>query len=238
MKRLVKLAAITAAFALPTMASAQDKVEATVGADIVSHYVWRGQNMAHASVQPTLGVAWKGLSLTAWGDYSFMESTDNKELDFTLAYSTGGFTIGITDYWVGSLSDKFYKYGSDDCHVFEANVGYDFGILSINWYTNFAGNVGYTKTGKKSYGSYFELAAPFRLGGLDWNAALGFVPFATSCYDADKGGVGAFALTNVSLKATKELKITDSFSLPLYANVIANPHAGKCYFVLGASIGL
>ena len=37
-------------------ASAKDKIEATIGADLVSQYIWRGQNLGDFSLQPTLGV--------------------------------------------------------------------------------------------------------------------------------------------------------------------------------------
>ena len=47
--------------------AAQDRVEATVQADVVSRYIWRGQDLGDVSLQPTLGLAYKGLSLTAWG---------------------------------------------------------------------------------------------------------------------------------------------------------------------------
>ena len=56
------------------------------------------------------------------------------------------------------------------------NIGYDFGFLSLQWYTNFAGNDGLNSNGDRAYSSYFELSAPFRLGGLDWSASLGVVP--------------------------------------------------------------
>ena len=48
--------------------TAQDKIEGTVQADIVSQYVWRGQDLGDVSLQPTLGLAYKGVSLTAWGN--------------------------------------------------------------------------------------------------------------------------------------------------------------------------
>ena len=50
----------------PMVANAQDKVEASVGADIVSGYIWRGQDLGNVSIQPSLGVSYKGLSLSAW----------------------------------------------------------------------------------------------------------------------------------------------------------------------------
>lgn len=44
---------------------AQDDLKATVAADVVSQYIWRGQDLGHMSLQPTLGLSYKGLSLTA-----------------------------------------------------------------------------------------------------------------------------------------------------------------------------
>ncbi|MBQ2589408.1 MAG: hypothetical protein II576_09175, partial [Prevotella sp.] len=70
---------------------AQDKVETTVAADIVSQYIWRGQDLGNVSLQPTLGVAYKGFSLSAWGSVGLADAKDTKEFDLTLGYATGGF---------------------------------------------------------------------------------------------------------------------------------------------------
>ena len=53
------------AIAVPAMGMAQDKVEASVGADFVSGYIWRGQDLGGVSIQPTLSVSYKGFSLSA-----------------------------------------------------------------------------------------------------------------------------------------------------------------------------
>ena len=45
-----------------------------------------------------------------------------------------------------------------------------------------------------------------------------------------------FAVTNVSLKATKELKITDTFSVPVFAGIAANPSTEKAFFIFGLSL--
>lgn len=234
MKKIVFIAAM-AAMALGV--SAQDEVEATVSADVVSNYIWRGAKLDDAAVQPTLGVAYKGLSLTAWGSYGLTTSGNTKELDLTLAYSTGGFNIGITDYFcVGSDAPKYFLYDADKtAHVFEANIGYDFGVLSVNWFTNFAGADARTEKGKRAYTSYIELNAPFKLGGLDWNATLGAIPYSAGngFYDANAKD---FAVTNLSLKASKDLKITDTFSLPVFAQIAANPSTQKAYMVFGFTL--
>lgn len=218
-------------------ALAQDKVEATISGDLVSSYIWRGLDCGDVSIQPTLGVSYKGLSLTAWGSVGLSNSNDTKELDLTLSYTTGGFNIGITDYWFNVGLDpenRYFKYDAHGTnHVFEANIGYDFGLVSLQWYTNFAGNDGLNKNGKRAYSSYFEANVPFKLATVDWSATVGIIPYATSFYNEWTSG---FSVTNIALKASKDIKITDSFSIPLFAQLVGNPRTQKGYFVLGFTL--
>ena len=133
-------------------ASAQDEVETTIAADVVNQYYWRGQSLGEVSLQPTLCIGYKGLSLTAWGSVGVSKPDDTKEFDLTLAYETGGFHIGVTDYWFNSPNEKYFAYKAHETsHVFEANVGYDFGPVALNWYTNFAGHDGLNKDGDRAY---------------------------------------------------------------------------------------
>lgn len=233
MKELKKLGLLALGMtALATTAVAQDKVEVTAKADFVNKYIWRGQDNGDVSVQPTLGLSYKGLSLTAWGSYGISNPGDNEEIDLTLAYQTGGFNVGVTDYWVGK-GDKYFSYANGKTkHVFEANVGYDFGPVALQWFTNFAGADGLNKSGDRAYSSYFEISAPFKLGGCDWTAALGAVPYATDYYKDANG----FAVTNVSVSASRDIKITKSFKLPLFATIAANPSTQKAYFVFGFTL--
>ena len=226
-------------FALGLVASAtafaQDEIETTISGDVVSSYIWRGQDLGSAAVQPTLGVGYKGLSLAAWGSYGIANPADTKEFDLTLGYSIGGFNIGVTDYWFDAGLDpdgRYFKYDAHGTnHVFEANIGYDFGFASLQWYTNFAGNDGVNKDGKRAYSSYFEANIPFQLATVNWTATAGAVPFATTSY-----GTTGFAVTNVALKATKDIKVTDSFSIPIFGQVVANPCSQKAYLVLGFTL--
>ena len=229
MKKIVLMALL---FATGMSATAQDEVETTVSADVVSTYVWRGMECGSAAIQPTLGIGYKGLSLSAWGSYGLVDTNDAKEFDLTLAYSIGGFNIGITDYWFNTPEERYFLYDANKTsHIFEANIGYDFGPAAIQWFTNFAGNDGYNKDGKRAYSSYVELCAPFKLASVDWSATIGAVPYATDFY-----GVDGFAVTNVSLKATKDIKVTDSFGIPVFAQVAANPRTEKAYLVFGFTL--
>ena len=232
MKKIVLLA-MGIGMSITTLA--QNKVETTIAADFVSSYIWRGQDLGSAAVQPTLGVGFKGLSLTAWGSYGLANASDAKELDLTLAYTIGGLNIGVTDYWFdrGGLDPdgRYFKYDAHGTnHVFEANVGYDFGFASLQWFTNFAGN-DYKADGKRAFSSYVEVAVPFKLVTVNWTAAVGAVPFESAQY-----GTNGFAVTNVSLKATKEIKVTDTFSIPVFGQLVGNPCSQKAYLVFGFTL--
>ena len=233
MKKILIITAILSAVAVT--AKAQDTLETTIGTDVVSQYVWRGQDLGGVSVQPTLGLSYKGLSLSAWGSAGLSNPADTREFDLTLAYTIGGFNIGVTDYWFNAGLDplnRYFAYAADCTnHVFEANIGYDFGFASLQWYTNFAGNDGLTPAEKRAYSSYVEVNVPFVLGGVDWTATAGAVPFATDFY-----GVEGFGVVNVALTASKDIRITDSFSIPVFAQVAANPYSKNAFFVFGITL--
>ncbi|MBO4485847.1 MAG: hypothetical protein J5734_01780 [Prevotella sp.] len=232
MKKIVSFAM---GLAVSTATFAQDEIETTISGDVVSQYIWRGQDLGNVSLQPTLGVEYKGLSLTAWGSVGLSNPADTKEFDLTLSYSVGGFNIGVTDYWFSAGLDpegRYFKYDAHGTnHVFEATAGYDFGFASLQWFTNIAGNDGTNKDGKRAYSSYVEVDVPFKLSAIEWTATAGAVPFATDYY-----GTNGFAVTNLALKATKDIKVSDSFSIPVFGQVVANPCSQKAYLVLGFTL--
>ena len=235
MKKIVLFALGLVASATTLAQDEKEKVETTVAADIVNQYIWRGLDCGNVSIQPTLGIGYKGLSLSAWGNVG-VSKDDVKEFDLTLGYTTGGFNIGITDYWFSVGGDdpdnRYFKYNAHSTnHVFEANIGYDFGVASIQWFTNFAGNDGENKNGKRAYSSYAEVAVPFKLVTVDWTATAGVVPYYSTYYSTT-----GFAVTNLSLRADKEIKITDSFSVPVFGQVVANPCLQKAYLVFGFTL--
>lgn len=212
-----------------TTIKAQDNVEASLGADVVSSYVWRGQKLGGFSVQPSLSLDYKGFSLSAWGNVG-LESTDSKEIDLTLGYSTGGFSISLTDFWVDYGTGYFHFDAHNTDHVLEAQIGYDFDVLSVNWYTNIAGCDGVNKDGKRAYSSYISVSAPFSLGGIDWTAEIGATPWANDYYEAN-----GFSVREISLSAEKEIEITENLSLPLFAKLACNPATEDAFFVFGIS---
>jgi hypothetical protein len=235
MKRLIFKRLSVLVIALSTsfpMINAQEW-SASAGGDIVSSYIWRGQDLGGVSIQPTASVSLGGLSLTAWGSVGF-ESFDAKEFDFTLGYGAGGFSAAITDYWFylndEELVDNYFDYAAHStAHMFELTLGYDFGPAAIVWNTYFAGADYFNEDGKRSYSTYIEASAPFKISDIDFSAELGLTPWE-GLYSKK------FNVVNIGVKAGKELKISDSFSLPVFTKVTFAPNIEKCWFVFGVTL--
>lgn len=230
--KLSVIVVVFLAMVMPFTVKAKDKVKASVGVDLVSGYIWRGEDCGNVSIQPSLSIGYKGLSLTAWGSVGF-EKTDTKELDLTLGYGTGGFSVAITDYWYSPYDDEekvgYFKYGAHNTqHTFEGTLAYDFGPIALSWNTYFAGADYMKENGDRAYSTYIGISAPFKLATLDWTAEVGFTPWEGAYSDK-------FNVTNLTLKADKDIKITNSFSLPVFAQLTFNPYTQGTYFVFGLS---
>ncbi len=152
-----------------------------------------------------------------------------------------GFSCSVTDYWTNGGPGYFHYGVHNTSHTFEAQLGYDFGFLSVDWFTNFAGNIGYKADGSKAYASYFSVSVPFVLGGLDWTVEAGATPWENDFYTGgenssySKDMINGFAVCEVGIEASKEIKISESWSLPLFAKAIWNPSTEGLYFVAGLS---
>jgi len=204
------------------------QTEFSVGADVVSSYVWRGSQLSGASIQPSLGLSIGDFSLSAWGSSDINGAF--KEVDLSAEYSISGFSILFTDYWASS--GKYYMYDSHRTeHAFEVSLGYTLPEsfpLSISWNTMFAGVDTYKSNGDRACSTYVELGYPITVNDVSLELATGLTPWE-GAYASD------FSVINVSLKASKEIKITDSFSLPLFGQLITNPRAEETFFVFGVS---
>lgn len=236
--------AMGAALALPASLSAQDKPTAGGRMDLVNNYVWRGMDQGSGfSVQPTLGLAYKGFSLSAWGSQSLTNNADRdvQEFDISFGYSTGGFSATITDYWWGGLHQPYgyYKHGPadnpvDGGHHFEATLAYRFGAkvpLTLSWSTWFAGADVRTSGDNRCYSTYVsascDIACP---AGITLTPSAGFTPWEGYYHD------GA-AFTDISLKISKGIALSDKVSMPLFVQAIASPINDHVYLVAGVGIG-
>ena len=150
----------------------------------------------NASVQPSLGLNWKGLTVYAWGSTEFREK--NNEIDLSLEYEYKNLTLYFNNYFT-QTEDEPFKYFN------------------------------YRENGKRAWSSYCELSYPFNVKGVNLSIEAGFTPWES--FYSNK-----FNVVNVGLSATKELKITSNFSLPIFGKLIANPYEEQVYFVFGITL--
>ena len=232
MKRNLKKVVLVLALLLPGVIKAQE-FNVTAKADFVSDYIWRGayQNSGF-SVQPTLGLSYGNLSLSAWGSQRLTKTDGAQEFDINLSYTISGLGITVTDYWWNGITMPYGDYKHD--HHFEGTLAYNFGEnfpLTLSWSTMFAGGDD-NKDGDRAYSTYinasYNIACPAE---ITLTPSVGFTPWK-GMYDAD----GA-AFTDIALKASKNINITDNFSLPLFVQAIVSPSFDKTYLIAGLSIG-
>ncbi len=201
---------------------AQDDGEVTVstGVDIYSTYVWRGVAYAGPSLQPYVELGAGGFSLGAWGsqgiDGSFTDGSNGfQEMDVYTSYTFDfGLSLGVTDYYYpGTL------YFEEDSHAFELNGGYSTGGLSLSANYIFAGG------GSVGDDVYFQL-------GYDVGQANLFIGGGDGWHSTDT----EFTIVNIGVGTSKEIEITDSFSLPVSGAVILNPDTEQFYITAGISL--
>ena len=253
MKKIISLA-IMAITLLPSATMAQEKFEASLSADLVSRYMWRGLDLAGISLQPNVSIAWQGLSLAANASTGF-EKDDLQDLDVTLGYSRWGFNIGVTDYYTFNVDSKnryfYFGDGLECAHQLEANIGYTCKYGSIQAYTMVYGN-DYKINGDRAYSTYVELSIPFQAGGLDWDVRAGITPMESAGYSyeekitTDDGRTKtvtrgdwfygeSFTCNLASVRATKNLTFK-SFRVPVFVELHANPYLQRANLILGVSI--
>ena len=228
-------------------------VEASIKADIVSQYLWRGLELSGLSFQPTATVSWKGLSLTAEGSTSINQD-DYRDIDITLGYQLGPVNIGVTDYWCTGIDvENRYMYFDqhNGAHILEGNLGFTCKYFTLQGYCMFWGNDFKVDSDKHAYSTYIELGIPFKLGNLDWQLTVGGTPMEsagtwqaiqrqtelgvrdvnTRVYEYAEGAACCLA----SLRCTKDINL-GIIKMPVFAEINTNPYLSKAHFILGFSI--
>ena len=76
------------------------------------------------------------------------------------------------------------------------------------------------------YSTYISLSYDAEVGGVALTPAIGINPWESQFDDE-------FSILDISLKASKEIKFTDSFSLPVFVQAIASPAKDRTYLVFG-----
>ena len=180
--------------------------EVTIGADVVSRYVWRGTDFGNAAaVQPGIETAVGPVTLGAWGSWSISPGpadASGNECDLYASTTVGPVGLTLTDYFFPAYA------GTDsllnlDIHVFELSAGADVGPVSILAAANVSGD--------DDNSTYLELTyGAFSLG------------LGNGAYSTD----GEFAPVSLGISASR-----DNFS----ASYIINPDQETSFLVFGVN---
>ena len=218
----------------------KNKASVYVRGDFVSSYIWRGAYMAGVSLQPEIGLETGRFSFSVWGTKAL--DSPQKEIDLTMSYSTGRFCFHLLDYWCpldeedeeGRVSNNYFELNNHHTsHQVEGGITYVVSErfpLTISWYMMFWGN-DKKSDGKQNYSSYAEVGYPFSVKGIELNALVGVSPYNSSMYE-----VRRFAVCNIGLEAVKDIRVTKSFSLPVFVNLSFDPAHGDASVVLGFTL--
>ena len=180
--------------------------EVTIGADVVSRYVWRGTDFGNAAaVQPSIETTIGPVALGAWGSWSISPGpadASGNECDLYASTTVGPVGLTLTDYFFPAYA------GTDsllnvDIHVFELSAGTDVGPVSVLAAANVSGD--------DDNSTYLELTyGAFSLG------------LGNGAYSTD----GEFAPVSLGISASR-----DNFS----ASYIINPDQETSFLVFGVN---
>jgi hypothetical protein len=222
-------------------------LEFDFGADVVSRYVWRGQELGQTQADPAapqfqpyasfnININENNqIQIGAWGSYGFTGRYN--ENDLSLKYSmteksAGTFSLSTNDYYYPYLEIPFsnFKKEGQGAHTIELAFGYN-GPEKFPVNFLISNNILNDSIGNKSL--YVEVGYGANIADVAVNFFVGAAKGKSSWHgiNTDK-----FELCNVGFSATKNLKITNDYSLPLGISWIMNPHLKKTYLVFKASI--
>ncbi len=191
----------------------------SVNADLYSSYIWRGCRLGKGpAIQPNFKYTNGGLTAGIWGSF---DAFGYAESDPYVSYSFPfGLTLGLTDYYFPDLQ-VFDISDTAGSHAIEINTGFSLkGFnLSANYILNQAGGAG-------SAGDdiYFQAGYSF----TNFNV---FIGAGDGWHTID----GKFNLCNIGLGTTRQIQITEKFSIPLTGQVILNPDREQLFVVAGIS---
>ncbi len=236
--------------------TAAKKSPFSMNVDFMSRYIWRGVNLGGntPSIQPTLkynfGSKKHAFSIGAWGAYS-TGGNQFQECDLTFGYTFNEIiSIGVTDYFFPADNGASIRYGNykdlETGHVFEGTFAFNgtkkipFTLMfAMNFYGMDARKINADGTdGGIFMSKYVELGYKKVYDDMTVNV---FIGGTLDDPKQDRGEIGFYGnesngIINVGLKLAKEIKITDKFSLPIQAQLIANPERERIFMVLGISL--
>ena len=207
-----------------------------LGVALYSRYIWRGLDFGDSpSFQPAVTFTAGGFSIGEWGAYSIsgigsVYSEDDLWASYAVSTPTAGtFTLIATDYFFPSAGMKYFNYKDkgNGAHTIEGGLSYggpDSFPITLSGYINVYNDVDNT--------TYFEASYPFTVKSVSGSVVVGATGGGTNGFY----GPTNFQVINFGLNFSKDIEITDKFSLPISASIIVNPNIEQSYLIVGISL--
>jgi hypothetical protein len=208
----------------------------SLGADLVSRYVWRGIECGDSpAIQPTLNYTNGAFAVGTWGSMSFTPSAGSSvvenDLYLTLnhSYAFGSVAWTATDYYYPSSGIKYFRYRSDGsgAHTVDLALSYT-GPSSFPLNLTSSVNV----CNDPEHARYLELGYGFSAGGTPVKCFAGGAMGQSTWYAVNKGGLHVI---NAGVTVDKTISVSDQFRLPLSVSFILNPTQEVSHLVVKIS---
>lgn len=248
--RSIRCSVFTLLLLCPFTAMAQESVEADVQVDLTSKSLWRGQTLGGPAVQPSAEVRWQGLYVAADASTGF-DAADRERIGLQIGYRAPfGLNVGFGSQWMSGIDemDRYFHFDEHTTgHRFEANLGYTCRYFSLQAYTILMGNDFNEFGDDRKFSTFVELAVPFRMAGIDWQARAAVTPFESSSwrevmlYNGNYEKMlqylyaDGFTCVEAALRATKDFHVA-GYSLPVYVELNANPYTEKAAVMAGITL--
>ena len=202
--------------------------EMSTGLDIYSSYIWRGSKFGSGpAFQPSMEFSAGDFALGAWGSVS--ASTDESlEMDLYASYGFGPVSLTVTDYYFGGDWTKFKTM-----HSLEPSLGLSAGDFSLTAAYMFLPGTDATESADvTNFGSTGDI---YIEAGYSVSSVNLFLGAGTGQYTGGAPGKD-FNICNVGIGTSKDVEITDTFSLPVSGSVVLNPTTGGFFITVGFSL--
>ncbi|WP_310380188.1 hypothetical protein [Flavobacterium sp.] len=218
----------------------------TAAVDVVYPYLWRGVRYYgdDIAIQPYVGYAFTDkLSVELWATTNITSKADSYfEFDWSISYQISPvMSITLADYYwpatkknVDWEKSSYFDYSDGSAKTLDLSLLFDFsekGVpIDFTWST-FIGGGDYKDDAdggrSRAYSSYAEVGYThtFESAGIDVR------PFAGAAvlneggyYGTDANGNAGFTFTNVGVNFSKEFKVSENYSLPVFVGYSHNDY--------------
>jgi len=222
------------------VASPAPSVKFAASVDVVAPYLWRGMALNSTSkvaFQPYASITVSDkFTFGVWGTTNLSnDATSYNEFDWYASYQVSPVAkVMVSDYYYnntkasGLTRTSYFDYSATGTQALDFSVLLNFssqGVpLDFQWNTIIAGN-DFKSNGNRAYSTYAEMGytQSIKSAGIDLRPFIGAAVInENGFYTLGGDGKKGFTFSNVGLNASKAIKFSESFSLPVFLRYTYN----------------